>query len=100
MPNGDVILHYKIGKDVRDWTGYQMRSTDNGYTWTGQRDSIPVYRGELAPSLRGRAGGEAAISPDSLLGAIKNQPVILPRRFKCKNGDVLMSVSIPRGRNF
>ena len=89
VPNGDVILHYKIGKDVRDWTGYQMRSTDNGYTWIGKRDSIPAYRGELAPSLRGRAGGEVAISPDSLLGAIKNQPVILPRGFKCKNGDVL-----------
>ena len=68
VPNGDVILHYKIGKDVRDWTGYQMRSTDDGHTWTSHETL-----------------------PDSLLGAIKNQPVILPRGFKCKNGDVLAS---------
>ena len=74
IPNGDVILQYKIGKDVRDWTGYQMRSADNGYTWTGMRDSIPAHAGT---------------EPDSLLGAIKNQPIMLPKGFRCKNGTVL-----------
>ncbi len=74
IPGGDLLLHYKIGKDVRDWTGYQMRSHDNGHTWSSQRDSIPAMAG---------------VSPDSLLGAIKNQPIFLPAGFKCKNGKTL-----------
>ena len=74
VPGGDLLLHYKIGKDVRDWTGYQMRSSDNGHTWSSQRDSIPAMAG---------------VCPDSLLGAIKNQPVFLPKGFRCKNGRIL-----------
>lgn len=79
IPDGDLLLHYKIGKDVRDWTGYQMRSTDNGYTWSSQRDSIPAVAG---------------VCPDSLLGAIKNQPIFLPKGFRCKNGTVLTTSRI------
>lgn len=79
IPDGDLILHYKIGKDVRDWTGYQMRSRDNGLTWTSMRDSIPAMAG---------------VCPDSLLGAIKNQPIYLPEGFRCKNENVLTKARI------
>ncbi|MBR0037293.1 MAG: family 78 glycoside hydrolase catalytic domain [Bacteroidales bacterium] len=84
VPGGDLILFYKLGKDVRDWTGYLMYSKDNGYTWTQQRDSIPADPTDLFLSLPGHS-----VAPDSLLGAIKNQPILLPKGFRCKNGQVI-----------
>lgn len=74
IPGGDLLLFYKIGQDVRDWTGYLMRSADGGETWTGLRDSIPALAG---------------VEPDSLLGAIKNKPILLPAGFRCANGSML-----------
>lgn len=79
IPNGDLLLHYKIGKDVRDWTGYQMRSKDNGKTWKSE---------PLTQRFRGNEPADAD-ERDGLLGAIKNQPIMLPAGFRCKNGTVL-----------
>lgn len=84
IPDGDLLLFYKIGKNVRDWTGYIMRSSDGGYTWSDPRQ-------ELQPMLNPPAGtllAEVQCS-DSLLGAIKNQPIWLPKGFRCANGTVL-----------
>lgn len=83
VPGGDLLLFYKLGKDVRDWTGYLMYSHDNGYTWTTERDSMRSAGNEFAhiPGI--------CTERDSLLGAIKNQPIMLPKGFRCKDGSVL-----------
>lgn len=62
VPDGELILFYKIGRNVRDWTGYIKRSTDNGYTW-GERERI--------------VSADPNLPADSLLGAIKNKPEII-----------------------
>lgn len=84
VPHGALILFYKLGKDVRDWTGYAMYSNDNGYTWTHSRDSIQAASPQAFANLEG-----ASVAADSLLGAIKNQPICLPKGFRCKNGTIL-----------
>lgn len=80
IPDGDLLLFYKIGKNVRDWTGYLMRSKDGGRTWSDPRQ-------RLVPS-------SAELPADSLLGAIKNQPIYLPAGFRCANGTVLEKARI------
>ena len=47
IPGGDLLLFFKIGKNVGDWKGYYKRSKDNGITW-GQR--IPLQEGFLGPT--------------------------------------------------
>ncbi len=105
VPGGDLLLFYKLGYDVRDWTGYVMRSTDNGHTWSTHRDSIApasqlplcsaapsLPRYSAAPSLPRCSAAPSqnfSLERDSLLGPIKNQPICLPAGFKCKDGTVL-----------
>lgn len=84
VPGGDLLLFYKLGYDVRDWTGYVMRSKDNGYTWTTHRDSIAPAKAQLFAHIPG-----TSVERDSLLGPIKNQPICLPAGFRCKNGTIL-----------
>lgn len=62
VPDGELILFYKIGRNVKDWTGYIKRSKDNGYTW-GERENI--------------VSADPNLPADSLLGAIKNKPEII-----------------------
>lgn len=84
IPDGDLLLFYKIGKNVRDWTGYLMRSSDGGHTWSNPRQ-------QLLPMANPPASEQLVDvqCSDSLLGAIKNQPIWLPKGFRCADGTVL-----------
>lgn len=68
VPNGELLLFYKIGPNVAGWTGWMMRSKDNGKTWL-PREALP----------------------DGFLGPIKNKPLLLNGTLICpasteKNG--------------
>ncbi|MDQ3814630.1 MAG: exo-alpha-sialidase [Armatimonadota bacterium] len=53
-PQGPLMLFYKVGPSPREWWGMMMTSDDGGKTWTPPRRL-----------------------PDSVLGPIKNKPVLL-----------------------
>ena len=66
--NGELLLFYKIGPNVAGWTGWMMRSKDNGETWS-KREALP----------------------DGFLGPIKNKPELVNGALLCpssreKNG--------------
>lgn len=46
MPGGELILFYKIGLQVSDWSGWFVRSRDGGKSW-GKREALP--KGFLGP---------------------------------------------------
>lgn len=60
MPDGEVWLFFKIGKNVRDWTGWLCKSRDGGRTWS---DKEPL--------------------PEGFLGPIKNKPELVDGRLIC-----------------
>jgi len=60
VPNGELLLFYKIGPNVAGWTGWMKRSKDNGHTWS-EREALP----------------------DGFLGPIKNKPVLLDGVLVC-----------------
>jgi predicted neuraminidase len=47
IPGGDLLLFFKIGKNVGDWKGYFKKSSDNGITWS---ERIPLQEGFLGPT--------------------------------------------------
>lgn len=59
-PDGELILFYKIGKNVQDWTAYLVRSFDDGKTWS-----------------------EPEALPDGFLGPIKNKPELIGNKLIC-----------------
>jgi len=68
VAGGELLLFYKIGPNVAGWTGWMMRSSDNGKTWS-QREALP----------------------NGYLGPIKNKPVLINGTLICpssteKNG--------------
>lgn len=60
MPNGEVWLFFKIGKNVPDWTGWVCKSKDGGKTWS---DKEPL--------------------PEGFLGPIKNKPEMVGEKLVC-----------------
>ncbi|UBM59094.1 exo-alpha-sialidase [Marinilongibacter aquaticus] len=54
VPNGPLLLFYKVGPDPRNWWGELIESTDGGKTW-----SLPRRL------------------PEDILGPVKNKPVML-----------------------
>lgn len=64
VPNGELRLYFKIGKNVAGWKGWMVRSKDGGKTWS-QREQLP----------------------DSLYGPIKNKPILNKGRLICPTSD-------------
>jgi predicted neuraminidase len=64
IPNGDLMLFYKIGPSPSTWKGWLKTSTDGGKNWSAAR-----------------------ALPDGFLGPIKNKPVLL------SNGNLICPTS-------
>lgn len=60
VPGGDLLLFYKIGLKVADWSGWLVRSKDGGKTWS-KREPLPK----------------------GFLGPIKNKPEYVDGRIIC-----------------
>lgn len=60
MPDGELLLFFKIGSKVADWTGWLVRSKDGGKTWSN-REKLP----------------------QGFLGPIKNKPELIDGRLIC-----------------
>lgn len=60
IPGGELILFYKIGLKVSDWSGWMVRSRNGGKTWS-QREALPK----------------------GFLGPIKNKPEYVDGRIIC-----------------
>jgi alpha-L-rhamnosidase len=54
VPNGALLLFYKVGPKVSGWTGWMISSNDHGITWS-----------------------KPQALPDGFLGPVKNKPVLL-----------------------
>ncbi len=54
VPNGELLLFYKIGPSPSKWQGWMKTSSDGGITWS-----------------------EARKLPDGYIGPVKNKPVLL-----------------------
>lgn len=55
LPNGELLLFYKVGPSPDTWWGMLIRSKDDGQTWSDPEKL-----------------------PEGILGPIKNKPILLP----------------------
>ena len=46
IPGGDLVIYFKIGSSVSDWTGWMVRSKDGGKTWSKR---MPLEKDFLGP---------------------------------------------------
>lgn len=82
-PNGELLLFYKIGPNVAGWTGWMIRSKDNGNTWSA-REALP----------------------EGFLGPIKNRPelingvLICPSSREKKGWKAVMEFTTDNGRTW
>lgn len=60
MPSGEIWLFFKIGANVKDWTGWLTKSNDGGKTWS-DKEALPK----------------------DFLGPVKNKPEIINGRLLC-----------------
>lgn len=60
VPEGELLLFYKIGRNVADWTGHLVRSNDGGNSWSKPEQL-----------------------PEGFLGPIKNKPEMIDGRIIC-----------------
>lgn len=67
IPGGDLMIYFKIGSSVSDWTGWAVRSKDGGKTWSKR---MPLQ--------------------EDYLGPVKNKPVM-------SNGRLIAPTSIEKG---
>jgi predicted neuraminidase len=65
VPGGELLLFYKIGKNVGDWKAFMKTSADNGLTWSERK---PLQEGFLGP--------------------VKNKPIML------SNGNLIAPASL------
>lgn len=79
----DLLLFFKIGSSVGDWTGWLTRSTDGGQSWS-RREPLP----------------------EGILGPIKNKPELIDGRLLCpssredKGWRVVMEYTDDRGKTW
>lgn len=64
VPNGDLLLFYKIGANPSTWKGYLKTSQDNGVSWSAAK---PL--------------------PEGFIGPVKNKPILL------SNGNLICPTS-------
>lgn len=60
MPDGEILLFYKVGTTVADWQGCLVRSRDGGRTWS-KREMLPK----------------------GFIGPVKNKPELINGRLIC-----------------
>lgn len=60
IPGEELLLFYKVGNSVGDWTGHLIRSFDNGITWS-----------------------EVENLPEGFIGPVKNKPVMVGNKMIC-----------------
>ena len=67
VPGGDLVLFYKIGRNVGDWKAFMKTSKDNGLTWS---ERIPLQEGFLGPvKNKPEMVGNKIIAPSSTEGS-------------------------------
>ncbi len=67
IPNGDLMLYFKIGPNVAGWTGWYCSSKDGGHTWSMRK---PLQ--------------------DGFLGPVKNKPIM-------NRGRIIAPTSVEKG---